>query len=76
MTKPEGIRTGRHRVFAIHVHMVFVTKFRHHTFGERHLTRIAEIMHAVCADFEAQPSSSTTKTTTYTYSSTTHPRSP
>jgi putative transposase len=31
-----------------------VTKFRHKMFGDRHLTRMQEIMPAVCADFETE----------------------
>ena len=29
-----------------------MTKFRHKVFADRHLTRLEEIMRAVCADFE------------------------
>jgi putative transposase len=38
MAELEGIRTGRHCVFALHAHLVFVTKFRHKVFTARHLT--------------------------------------
>ncbi|CRK59641.1 transposase IS200-family protein [Alloactinosynnema sp. L-07] len=31
---------------------MFVTKFRHKVFGDRHLTRMEEVMRVVCADFE------------------------
>lgn len=54
MAELEGIRTGRHCVFAMHVHLVFVTKFRHNVFGDRHLTRMEQIMRDVCTDFEAE----------------------
>jgi len=54
MTEPEGIRTGRHCVFTMHVHLVFVTKFRHKVFDDRHLSRMEQIMRDVCADFEAE----------------------
>jgi putative transposase len=50
----ENIRTGRHCVFRMHVHLVFVTKYRHPVFTDRHLTRCEEIMRAVCEDFEAE----------------------
>ncbi|BFO14694.1 hypothetical protein SHKM778_10820 [Streptomyces sp. KM77-8] len=50
----EHIRTGRHCVFRMHVHLVFVTKYRHKIFADRHLTRCEEIMRAVCEDFEAE----------------------
>ncbi len=38
----------------MHVHLVFVTKYRHKVFADRHLTRCEEIMRAVCEDFEAE----------------------
>jgi REP-associated tyrosine transposase len=48
------IRTGRHRVFILHVHLVFVTKYRHPVFTAQHLERMEEIMRDVCADFGAE----------------------
>jgi REP-associated tyrosine transposase len=54
VTELEDIRTGRHRVFALHAHLVFATKFRHKVFADRHLARMEEIMRAVCADFETE----------------------
>ncbi|XVU23886.1 IS200/IS605 family transposase [Actinoplanes sp. CA-054009] len=54
MAELAGIRTGRHCVFAMHVHSVFVTKFRHNVFTDRHLTRMEEVMRDVCRDFEAE----------------------
>lgn len=38
----------------MHVHLVFVTKFRHKVFTDVHLTRMEEIMRSVCADFECE----------------------
>jgi putative transposase len=38
----------------LHAHLVFVTKFRHEVFTDRHLTRLEGIMRAVCADFETE----------------------
>lgn len=38
----------------MHAHLVFVTKYRHHVFTDRHLTRMEEIMRAVCEDFETK----------------------
>ncbi|MGQ5265284.1 IS200/IS605 family transposase [Micromonospora sp. ZYX-F-536] len=52
MVELGNVRAGRHCVFTLHAHLVFVTKFRHQVFGDRHLTRLEEIMRAVCADFE------------------------
>ncbi|MGP3979577.1 IS200/IS605 family transposase [Streptomyces sp. KR80] len=48
------IRTGRHCAFLMHAHLVFVTKYRHNVFTDRHLTRCEEIMRDVCADFETK----------------------
>ncbi|WP_330280732.1 IS200/IS605 family transposase [Streptomyces sp. NBC_00056] len=52
MSEMPNIRTGRHRVFVMHVHLVFVTKFRHKVFTDSHQRRMEEIMRAVCADVE------------------------
>ncbi|WP_026239846.1 IS200/IS605 family transposase [Parafrankia discariae] len=54
MTDDLGVRTGRHCVFAMHAHLVFVTKYRHQVFEDRHLTRMEEIMRSVCVDFETE----------------------
>jgi putative transposase len=54
MADDPGVRTGRHCVFALHAHLVFVTKYRHRVFDDHHLTRLEEIMRAVCVDFEAE----------------------
>lgn len=50
MAKYGDIRTGRHCVFALHAHLVFVTKFRHPVFTGTHLERMEQIMRDVCAD--------------------------
>ncbi|GIJ23934.1 IS200/IS605 family transposase [Micromonospora lutea] len=34
--------------------MVFVTKYRHGVFTDGHLTRMEQIMRAVCADFDTE----------------------
>ena len=47
-------RPGRHVVTALHVHLVFVTKYRRGVFNEEMLTRCEEIMRKVCEDFEAE----------------------
>jgi putative transposase len=38
----------------MHAHLVFTTKYRHPVFTDRHLTRIEEIMRAVCMNFETE----------------------
>jgi putative transposase len=50
----QNIRTGRHCTFALHAHLVFVTKYRHKVFNDTHLERMEEIMRAVCEDFEVE----------------------
>ncbi|MFI5659130.1 IS200/IS605 family transposase [Streptomyces sp. NPDC051684] len=54
MGEMQNIRTGRHCAFVMHVHLVFVTKFRHKVFRGDHLRRMEEIMRAVCVDFECE----------------------
>lgn len=53
MTTHSEYRRGRHVVSALHVHLVFVTKYRRGAFDDAMLTRCEEIMRAVCADFGA-----------------------
>ena len=48
-----GYRTGRHCVFAMHVHLVFVAKYRRKVFTEASLADLRSIFASVCEDFEA-----------------------
>jgi putative transposase len=50
----EDIRTGRHCAFLLHAPLVFVTKYRHKVFADRHLARREEVRRAVCEDFETE----------------------
>lgn len=54
MVRSGDIRTGKHCVFMLHAHLVFVTKYRHKVFSTRHLSRMQEVMEEVCADFGVQ----------------------
>ena len=54
MQVTNGIRTGRHCVFNLHVHLVFVTKYRRDVFSERVLIDLEEIFKKVCLNFEAE----------------------
>lgn len=54
MTKTNEIRSGRHCVFNMHVHLVFVTKYRRHVFSKTILLRMQQIFQDVCNDFEAE----------------------
>ena len=51
MAGNSDIRTGRHCVFVLYAHLVFVTKYRHKVFAAAHLERMELIMRDVCADF-------------------------
>lgn len=54
MTDQNDFRAGRHVVYAMHAHLVFLTKYRHPVFTSTHLDRLAEIFRDVCSDFEAE----------------------
>jgi len=53
MLKSTDIRRGRTCAFALHVHLVFVTKFRRRIFTKQILSDIREIFESVCRDFGA-----------------------
>lgn len=48
------LRKGRHCVFMLHVHLIFITKYRGKVFTDEHLQTMRGIMEKVCADFEAE----------------------
>ncbi len=54
MEKVNDIRSGRHCVFMMHVHLVFVTKNRRGVFTKEILDDLKPIFASVCADFEAE----------------------
>ncbi|MFQ5464137.1 MAG: IS200/IS605 family transposase [Phycisphaerae bacterium] len=54
MVETTEIRHGRHCVFNLHVHLVFVTKYRRHVFTKAILADMQSIFTKVCADFEAE----------------------
>ncbi|MCK9899570.1 cytosine methyltransferase [Parafrankia colletiae] len=53
MTTDDGYRRGRHVVSALHVHLVFVTKYRRGVFNAEMIERCEQIMRDVCDDFGA-----------------------
>lgn len=53
MTENNGIRHGRHCVFKMHVHLVFVAKYRRKVFDGDAIERLRRMFARVCADFEA-----------------------
>src|SRR5579864_4127140 len=48
------IRRGRHCTFMMHVHLVFVTKYRRAVFTKEMLNHLKDIFSGVCNDFEAE----------------------
>jgi putative transposase len=54
MDKDNDIKTGRHVVFMMHVHLVFVTKYRRGVFTKEILDGLRPIFASVCIDFEAE----------------------
>lgn len=54
MNDDNDIRRGRHCVFMMHVHLVFVTKYRRGVFTKAILDDLNFIFRKVCKDFEAE----------------------
>ena len=54
MKKSSEIRTGRHCVFKLHVHLVFVTKYRQQVFNDEILKDLEVIFRDVCQKFETE----------------------
>jgi putative transposase len=49
----QDFRRGRHCVFALHVHLVFVTKYRRNVLSARAIADLRRIFAQVCEKFEA-----------------------
>ena len=49
-----SVRHGRHCVFKMHVHLVFVAKYRREVFTKEILVDLRSIFAGVCNDFEAE----------------------
>ena len=54
MSDNTGIRKGRHVVYALHAHLVFVTKYRKDALSELAIRDLRAIFAKVCKDFEAE----------------------
>lgn len=54
MITDNDIRHGRHCTFMMHVHLVFVTKYRREVFTKEILDELRPLFAGVCTDFEAQ----------------------
>jgi putative transposase len=53
MDKSTELRQGRHCIFAMHVHLVFVTKYRRDVFTREILHELEAVFASVCRDFGA-----------------------
>jgi putative transposase len=53
MSNDKDIRHGRHCVFMMHVHLVFMAKYRREVFTKAILDDLRAIFARVCIDFEA-----------------------
>ena len=53
MTKTRDLNTGRHVVFELYVHLVFVTKYRRGVITARVRESLRSRMEKICCDFEA-----------------------
>lgn len=53
MKKSNNLRRGRTCVFGLHVHLVFMTKYRRRIFTKAVLVDLKEIFKSVCKDFNA-----------------------
>ena len=47
------IRAGRHCVFNMHIHLVFVTKYRRRVFRKKHIEFMLPTFEAICESFES-----------------------
>ena len=53
MKKSIDIRRGRHCVFILHAHLVFVAKYRRKVFTRETLLELEKIFQKICSDFES-----------------------
>ncbi|RQD65567.1 MAG: IS200/IS605 family transposase [Desulfonatronovibrio sp. MSAO_Bac4] len=53
MNMSSELRTGRHCVFNLHVHLVFVTKYRRKVLSTEALNYLKDTFASICRDFEA-----------------------
>ncbi len=53
MFDEDDYRKGRTTVTALHVHLVFVTKYRRKVFEAEHIDHLSRTFRQVCADFDS-----------------------
>ena len=54
MSYTNDLRRGKHCVFLLYVHLVFVTKYRKHVFSQRHLACMERVCKKVCEALSVQ----------------------
>lgn len=54
MKNETDIRRGRHCVFLMHVHLIFVTKYRRKIFDQDAIAKLHSYFASVCADFDVE----------------------
>lgn len=54
MSSTTHIRTGRHVIYTLHAHLVFVAKYRRTVFTKSMLDYMRGIFHDVCQSFESE----------------------
>ena len=54
MKREIDIRCGRHCVFLIHIHLVFVTKYRRKIFDQDAIEKLRNYFSSVCTDFDVE----------------------
>ena len=54
MEQDSEVRHGRHCIFKMHVHLVFVTKYRRRVFDAAAIDALREVFQSVCRDIEAR----------------------
>jgi len=54
MIKSSEYRTGRHCIFNLHVHLVFVTKYRKTIFNHHDIEELKSIFTNICISFESE----------------------
>ncbi len=47
------LRKGRHVVYMLHAHLIFVTKYRGKVFTGQHLDKLKELMEGICKNHQA-----------------------
>jgi putative transposase len=54
MSKSSDFRAGRHVVFSLQAHLVFVPKYRKRVISQRVFEHLKKTWESVCSDFEAE----------------------